>query len=61
MFLCNIFGHLSDPDLYARKDPTYSERDGIGRVHVRIQAQCVRCDEYFQICKLHWPNKEEVK
>lgn len=61
--LCSLFGH--QPPVYAAKG-WYSpgeeygrvivrEKDGIGRVHASVEAECARCGTEFTVARIHVP------
>lgn len=61
--ICSIFGHQSP--VYAEKGwfspgqeymrVTLAERDGTGRQHAIVHAECARCKEIFKVGRIHIP------
>lgn len=61
--LCKMFGH--QPPVYGRKGwwspgEEYAvvhvqARDGIGREHATVNAECPRCGKEFRLCRIHIP------
>ena len=57
--VCRIFGHKATG--YAGSTPyvsinrTICEQDGLGTHHAHLMARCDRCDEMFELAKMHFP------
>lgn len=57
--LCKLFGH--NPPRYF-DDMAYGEvikcgLDGVGTEHAYVRGQCERCDEDWDIVRIHLPGK----
>lgn len=59
---CRLFGHKAPRYGYYLSQPYYRRgnrrvTDNIGRIHQNIVADCVRCGETFDVCRIHdYPN-----
>lgn len=63
---CLIFGHIAPPNAYngvpyAQGIASRGAPDNIGRIHAEMDAQCYRCDEYYQIAKFHVNDPRIIK
>jgi hypothetical protein len=56
--ICKIFGHRTDDDRqwghYGRLG-RWQPVDGTGTQHALIVADCSRCGETYDVCKIHLP------
>lgn len=53
--LCKIFGHTFRPNRYG--SVRRYAIDNIGREHATVFAECDRCDEKFDLCHIHLPER----
>jgi hypothetical protein len=68
--LCKLFGHIPNPGYGRLRRPINSgegyfdvklaELDGVGTRHATLHTVCERCDEFYQIGRIHIPRERRI-